>query len=36
MECIEKYIDKINFGYLSQNEFTLENKKIKKKKDTCY
>ena len=31
MEFIEKNINKISFSSLSQNEFTLENKKIKKK-----
>ena len=35
VEFIEKYIDKINFGRLSQNSLLL-NTRIKKKEDTCY
>ena len=31
MEFIEKYPDKINFTSLSQNKFTFENIRIKKK-----
>ena len=31
MKIIEKYIDKIDFRYLSCNKFTYENKRIKKK-----
>ena len=31
MDIIEKHIDKIEFGWLSENEFTFENTKIKKK-----
>ena len=31
MKIIEKYIDKINFVSLSQNKFTFENMRIKKK-----
>jgi hypothetical protein len=31
MEYIEKYINKIDFEYLSQNKFTFENTRIKKK-----
>ena len=31
MEFIEKHIDEIDFKWLSQNKFTLENTRIKKK-----
>ena len=31
MEMIEKHINKIKFGYLSDNKFTFENIRIKKK-----
>ena len=31
MEFIEKHLDKIKFGYLSENKFTFENIRIKKK-----
>ena len=31
MELIEKYIEKINFNIMSENKFTFENTRIKKK-----
>jgi hypothetical protein len=36
LEMIDKHINKIKFNHLSKHKFTIENTRIKKKKDIFY